>query len=955
MWGGALRRCLKSFSGLGGFHGGGAVQPLRINMKNSGFSRGVAFPSRANIQSALVATALLAGSASAQEVLFTENFNSPDNALDWRVNTVSAFDRATFGFDYGALGIPPAPNSTDGTAIGLKLEANVPREGGGTGLLSGVSVSPLDRAFTGNYQLRFDLWQNFPGPFPAGGAGSTQLSGGGVLSSGLVTHYVAGGYSAITFFATGDGGSGDDYRVYAAANVSPSVEQSTTYAAASPGETTYRNNTDSYYASFGAVQAPEAHTALFPATQTGTTAAGTQGMKWHDVAITKIGSVVTWHIDDVLIATVDLSRVTAALSGENIYLAQSDINATTTSEALAPLLFGLFDNVRVISLPDAVTVSAVRLDANTISEADADSFASFEISRTGVTDEALTVNFEVTGAGTRGESASAGDYFLRVNGAAVATATSVTIPAGATSVVVEVVPNNDTESELAESVTFNIGTGDGYILGTGRGGTFNIVDNDPAVVNISAVNFPQMYEALEHDRIRITLQRLGDLSAPIDVNLTYAGTAGVNDFRGEAFATMEANQVTRTFDVFPVDDSSVEGDETIIISVAAGQGYTAGTGPLTAGATATVVDDDLGPETVLFADDFTNTPIENYTITFGSVAPESLDYRADTAFDYSAYGIPPAPNSAAEDTLGFFMTVNKTIQGTVGQAAGVNAYPNGQTFSGNYALRFDMYILQNNGTATTEHATFGLNHDAAHVNWFKQSGTGVPAGTEFDGIFAAVISDASASAPGDYVLFSAPTVTRGTVLGPTILQTRTAASLAGVFHNPPYTPGSTGAGAPGNIFASETKSWAQVELSQVDDVVTLKINNTVIFSHANTGGDNTGNIMLGFVDAYDSVPDSGGSRIGSVIYDNVRVVRLENTTPSEIRITGTRLEGGNLVIEFTSTGNEQPSAFKVFGSTNVASGYTEDTGATATIAATANGYRATIPATGAARYFLIRK
>lgn len=935
--------------------------PFALIMKNRGISRRVQFPSRANIRLALVATALLAGSASAQEVLFTENFNSPDNALDWKVNTSSGFDRATFGFDYGAMGIPPAPNSTDGTTMGLMLQANVPREGGGNvGLLSGVSVSPLDRAFTGNYQLRFDLWQNFPGPFPAGGTGSTQLSGGGVLSSGTVTHYVGGGYSAITFFATGDGGSGDDYRVYAADNVTPSLA-STTYAAASPGETTYRNNTDSYYASFGGVQAPEAHRTLFPL-QTGTTAVGSQGMKWHDVTITKIGSLVTWHIDGVLIATVDLGLVTRPLSGENIYLAHSDINATTSYDAaaaadLSNLLFGLFDNVRVIALADATTVTAARTDANTISEADTAAVASFEITRTGATDQPLTVNFELTGAGVRGEGATAGDYFVRVGGAAVPTANAVTIPAGAASVVVEIVPNNDTETELGEAVTFNIAAGDGYALGTGRGGTFTIADNEPTVVNISVLDYAQMYEGLDpvadtyRDRIRFTLERRGDASTGFEVNLGYAGTATASDYSQVATMRFEPFQVIRQVELPPLNDTAVEGEETIIVSIAPGQGYTAGTDPLTSGATATIVDDDLGAETVLWSDNFSNSSLDNYTIRFASANPESADYTADPAYVYSAVGIPQAPSSTVEDGTGFFMLVNKRSEGTVGQAAGLNAYPNGQSFSGNYALRFDMYLILNNAAATTEHAVFGLNHDGAHVNWFSQSGTGVPIGTEFDGIFAAVITDASASAPGDYLLMSAPTVTRGTILGPTILETRTAATLTDVFHNPPY----RFAGSPANAFSSGTKSWAQVELSQVGNVITLKINNTVIFSHENTGGPSVGNIMLGIVDAYNSVPGTLADRTGAVIYDNVRVVRLEDTTPSEIRITSTRLEGGNLVIEFTSTGNEQPSAFKVFSSTNVASGYAEDTAATATIAATANGYRATIPATGAGRFFLIRK
>src|SRR5207247_3113910 len=75
------------------------------------------------------------------------------------------------------------------------------------------SVSPNGQAFTRNYVLEYDLWENFPGPAPAGGQGSTQLTGGGIMTSGTVPHY-AGSGDGLWFAATGEGGSSVDYRVY---------------------------------------------------------------------------------------------------------------------------------------------------------------------------------------------------------------------------------------------------------------------------------------------------------------------------------------------------------------------------------------------------------------------------------------------------------------------------------------------------------------------------------------------------------------------------------------------------------------------------------------------------------------------------------------------------------------------------------------------------------------------
>jgi hypothetical protein len=81
---------------------------------------------------------------------------------------------------------------------------------------------------------------------------------------------------------------------------------------------------------------------------------------------------------------------------------------------------------------------------------------------------------------------------------------------------------------------------------------------------------------------------------------------------------------------------------------------------------------------------------------------------------------------------------------------------------------------------------------------------------------------------------------------------------------------------PSNDAGSVTPSWAQVEINQIGNLVTWKINNTVIFTITNAPPYNTnayytnGNIMLGYCDGY----DSPGTPDASVIYANVQVVQL---------------------------------------------------------------------------------
>ena len=54
------------------------------------------------------------------------------------------------------------------------------------------------------------------------------------------------------------------------------------------------------------------------------------------------------------------------------------------------------------------------------------------------------------------------------------------------------------------------------------------------------------------------------------------------------------------------------------------------------------------------------------------------------------------------------MTVNKD-DSTANGAAGLNLYPIGKSFSGDYALRFSMNLVQNDTTGTTEFALWGIN------------------------------------------------------------------------------------------------------------------------------------------------------------------------------------------------------------------------------------------------------
>ena len=157
----------------------------------------------------LVATfcvVLLSGPASA--ALFRDQMTDP-NA--WGTNATATDHTETFGYDYSADGIPEAPGFQGGDTAtsGLKLESN--NNDFATGAVS-ATLYPLGQNFTGNYQLKFDMWQNYStlDREQGGGAGTTEFSGGGIGYDDT-TAAVGVGHQLIT---TGDGGSGSDYRAF---------------------------------------------------------------------------------------------------------------------------------------------------------------------------------------------------------------------------------------------------------------------------------------------------------------------------------------------------------------------------------------------------------------------------------------------------------------------------------------------------------------------------------------------------------------------------------------------------------------------------------------------------------------------------------------------------------------------------------------------------------------------
>lgn len=554
----------------------------------------------------------------------------------------------------------------------------------------------------------------------------------------------------------------------------------------------------------------------------------------------------------------------------------------------------------------------------------------FTFARDGDLGNPLTVTFAISGLATNGV-----DY--------ATIPTSITFAPGDATTNITVTPIDDALSEPNETVILTLDCNPDFSLVAGKSATVTIIDNDPPLVTISTT-VSNMYERIPDDFVRFRVTRGGDIAnSSLQVNLDFTGTAanGVDYFPSTTVASMNPGEEFADVTVNPVDDNEVEGTETIVATIVADPAYIVGAAN---SATAYLADDDFGPEFVLWSDDFETDTSANWVVRPGAQNGVA-DYHAIFNYDYSLKSVPLPPGGTT--TRGLIMTANKTDD--TASAAGVNLYPVGQSFSGDYALRFRMYIEGVSGAGTTEHIIFGINHSGSKTNWAIRgtTGTGFNAATpgDGDGIWFNIVEDSSGFPGGnDYGAFNSVNSP------PTILASRTAASMTQVLKAPPY----RFAGTPASFLGLARQVWVDVEVRQIGGVVSLLINNTPVFEFNNSTGFGSGSIMLGYNDAFGSIggtaansdPDIALVAAGWVVYDDVRVVRI-----GPPRINNSQIVGGEIQIDFSDSSY---GPFTLQTSPVVTGGYTN---ITATLGTNAPGsYRFTAPYTAEPqRYYRIQR
>ncbi len=223
----------------------------------------------------------------------------------------------------------------------------------------------------------------------------------------------------------------------------------------------------------------------------------------------------------------------------------------------------------------------------------------YTCTRTGVTASALTIPFTFVAPNT---ATFGTDYVLTgADAGATAAGGNLTFGAGNTTAALTVDPTADLEVEADETVTINFASGNTFDIipnPTTLTGTITNDDTDvsvtvapPAVAEDGAAN-------LVYTFTRNTSPAL--LALPLTVNFSTTGTATTGtDYTqtSTGSVTFAAGSATATVTVDPTPDAVVEPDETVILTVTAGTGYTA---VAPTAATGTITNDDTS-YTIVFS------------------------------------------------------------------------------------------------------------------------------------------------------------------------------------------------------------------------------------------------------------------------------------------------------------------------------------------------------------------
>jgi hypothetical protein len=340
------------------------------------------------------------------------------------------------------------------------------------------------------------------------------------------------------------------------------------------------------------------------------------------------GTATTADNDYTAIATTPLI-FNAGETSKTITVAVNGDNQVESNETFFVNLSNLQTNGRNVTLADNQGQGTILNDDTSVTLAvspssvteDGTSNLIYIFTRTGVTSNALTVNYSIGGTATNGT-----DY--------ASIPTSVTFAAGSATATVTVDPTADTTVEADETVALTLTAGTDYTIGTTTPVTGTITNDDLILPSITLAISPSSVTEDGTSNLIYIFIRTGDTTNPLTVNYSIGGTAtnGTDYTLLPTSVTFEANSAIATVTVDSTADTIVESDETVILTLAAGTGYTVGTPNA---ATGTITNDDTSVTSQLSINDITvvegkdNNAI--LTVTVDNPNPQPITFNYTTA------------------------------------------------------------------------------------------------------------------------------------------------------------------------------------------------------------------------------------------------------------------------------------------------------------------------------------
>ncbi|MEB3826582.1 SBBP repeat-containing protein [Phormidium sp. CCY1219] len=256
---------------------------------------------------------------------------------------------------------------------------------------------------------------------------------------------------------------------------------------------------------------------------------------------------------------------------------------TTVGNAQPAFTATLTDGKVTVATPVTVSVDVnpvtVSIEATDPDATEGSDPGEFTFTRTGDTSTPMTVNFTIEPSihWGRPQAGNGTDYET--------IPTSITIPAGETSITLTITSLEDTETEWPETVRLKLAEGNGYEINSSEHlDTVVIWDNEIPKLRLYAewytgqpTNFHrESYTSESGNNEHFLLRRIGSLEEDLTVYYSLPGTATNGEDYEElpGSITIPAGRRDVYFTFIPIDDSEVEGDETVELTLTPDPTYT---------------------------------------------------------------------------------------------------------------------------------------------------------------------------------------------------------------------------------------------------------------------------------------------------------------------------------------------------------------------------------------------